>query len=197
MKSDKPVPLKMIVFSALFAALIAMGSYAAIPIGPVPIVLSNFFLLLAALFLGSKWGLLSVSVFLLCGAIGLPVFSGGGAGIAHIMGPRGGYLFAYLPAVWLAGFISEHGKPSIIRKSIGLVIASLVLYTVGVSWLKFQTGILWDRAFLTGMVPFLIPDTIKITAALVIYHVMRPAWELFIQPLEKDVKYTESEHNIS
>jgi biotin transport system substrate-specific component len=183
----------MLVFSSLFTALIALGSYAAIPIGPVPIVLSNFFILLAALFLGNRWGLLSVSVFLLCGAVGLPVFSGGGAGITHLIGPKGGYLFAYLPAVWLAGFVSEHGKPSIIRESVALVIASLVIYAVGVPWLKLQTGIPWDRAVLAGMVPFLIPDAIKIAAALMIHHVIRPSWELFIRPLENNVDNTESE----
>ncbi len=99
--------LRMTVYASLLAALMAVGAYIAVPIGPVPIVLQNLFILLAGLLLGSKWGLASVAVYLLAGALGLPVFSGGTGGIARFAGPTGGYLLAYLPAVYLIGFISE------------------------------------------------------------------------------------------
>lgn len=165
----------MIVFSALFTALMALGSYAVIPIGPVPVVLTNFFVILSGLFLGSRWGVMSVFVFLLCGAVGLPVFAGGGAGIAHLAGPRGGYLLAYLPAAWTAGFISCSGKTSVPRNIAALGAASLVIYAAGVPWLKIQTGISWERAMLVGMFPFLIPDSIKIAAAVILYRMISPA----------------------
>ena len=69
--------LRMTVFASLLAALMAAGAFLAIPIGPVPIVLQNMFVLLAGLLLGSRWGLASVAVYLLTGACGLPVFAGG------------------------------------------------------------------------------------------------------------------------
>ena len=95
------------VFASLLAALMAAGAYLSIPIGPVPIVLQNMFVFLAALLLGSRWGLASVAVYLLVGACGLPVFAGGLGGIGRIVGPTGGYLIGYLPAVFIAGYISE------------------------------------------------------------------------------------------
>ena len=88
--------LHKLVLASLMAALIAVGGYLAIPIGPVPIVLQNLFVLVAALLLGSKWGSAAVAVYLLAGACGLPVFAGGGGGLGHLFGPRGGYLFGFL-----------------------------------------------------------------------------------------------------
>lgn len=79
--------LQMTVYSSLMAALIAVGSFIAVPIGPVPIVLQNLFVMLAGLLLGSRWGLASVGLYLLAGVCGLPVFSGGGTGIGHFFGP--------------------------------------------------------------------------------------------------------------
>ena len=97
--------LRMSVFSALFSALIIVGAYLKIPVGPVPIVLANFFVLLAGVLLGPKWGAASVGLYLLLGVVGLPVFAGGG-GIAYLTGPTGGFLIGYLPAAFLAGVIS-------------------------------------------------------------------------------------------
>ncbi|MCP4718315.1 MAG: biotin transporter BioY, partial [Desulfobacteraceae bacterium] len=91
--------LKMTVYTALFVALIAMGAFIAIPIGPVPIVLQNMFVLLAGIILGPVWGLACVGIYLLIGLAGLPVFAGGTSGIGKLFGPTGGYLIAYLPAV--------------------------------------------------------------------------------------------------
>ena len=77
---NTPSQLRMMVYASLLAALIAVGAYLAIPIGPVPIVLQNLFVLLAGLLLGSRWGAASVAVYLLAGACGLPVFAGA---VAH------------------------------------------------------------------------------------------------------------------
>lgn len=95
------------VFAALFTALISVGAYLSIPVGPVPIVLQNFFVLLAGTMLGSSAGFSVVVTYLILGAIGLPVFHSGTGGIGIIMGPTGGYLLGYLPAVYITGLISE------------------------------------------------------------------------------------------
>ncbi|MBW1753156.1 MAG: biotin transporter BioY [Deltaproteobacteria bacterium] len=89
---DSSAQLRMMVYASLLAALTAAGAYLAIPIGPVPIVLQNLFILLTGLLLGSRWGLASVGVYLLAGALGLPVFAGGLGGIGRLVGPTGGYL---------------------------------------------------------------------------------------------------------
>ncbi|MCP4349020.1 MAG: biotin transporter BioY [Desulfobacterales bacterium] len=167
--------LRMTVYASLLAALMAVGAYIAIPIGPVPIVLQNLFILLAGLLLGSKWGLASVGVYLLAGALGLPVFAGGTGGIARFAGPTGGYLLAFLPAVYLIGFISERiVRHRIIFEIIGMICGSLIIYAIGVTWLKVVTGMTFSKAVTIGMLPFLIGDAIKIAAAVPIAMAVRP-----------------------
>jgi biotin transport system substrate-specific component len=93
--------------SALFVALITVGAYVAVPLPgtPVPIVLQNAFVVLTGLVLSPGWSLLTVTVYLLIGAIGLPVFAGATGGLAHFAGPTGGFLVGYLPAVVVTAVI--------------------------------------------------------------------------------------------
>jgi biotin transport system substrate-specific component len=165
---------RMMVLAALFAALIAVGAFIAIPIGPVPIVLQNFFVLLTGLLLGPRWGLAACGVYLLAGALGLPVFAGGTGGIGRFFGPTGGYLLAYLPAVFLTGWISQNRKKAVIWDTFAMVLASIVVYAIGVSWLKFSTGMAWSKSFAVGMLPFLLGDALKIAAAIVVAKTARP-----------------------
>ena len=165
--------LQMTVYSSLMAALIAVGAFIAVPVGPVPIVLQNLFVMLAGLLLGSKWGLASVSLYLLAGICGLPVFSGGGAGLGHFFGPTGGYLIGYLPAVLVIGLTSEK-TASMSLRVVALVAGAALVYLCGVSWLKIVTGMSVMKAMTVGMFPFLIGDAIKIVAALFIAKALYP-----------------------
>ena len=166
--------LRMIVFASLLAALTAAGAYLAIPIGPVPIVMQNMFVFLAGLLLGSRWGAASVAVYLLAGVCGLPVFAGGMGGIGRLVGPTGGYLVGYLPAVFLIGFISEKAAARIGCDVVAMICGTIVLYACGVSWLKILTGMTWAKALTVGMFPFLIGDALKIAAAALIAKALRP-----------------------
>ncbi len=166
--------LQMTVYASLFAALISAGAYLAIPIGPVPIVLQNLFVLLAGLLLGSRWGLAAVAIYLLAGAIGLPVFAGGAGGMGRIIGPTGGYLLSYLPAVFLVGSISERSRGKVLWDIFAMICGSLLVYAFGVSWLKFISGMSWSKTVTVGMLPFLPGDLIKIAAAVPIVKTLRP-----------------------
>ncbi|QTA79251.1 Biotin transporter [Desulfonema limicola] len=169
--------LHMTVYASLFAALTAAGAYLAIPMGPVPIVLQNLFVLLTGLLLGSRWGLASIGIYLLAGAIGLPVFAGGTGGIARIFGPTGGYLLSYLPAVYILGIIAEKGQKTgkpFVFDLIAMICACLIVYGIGVPWLKLMTGMDWAKAFSAGMLPFLPGDGLKIAAAVPIVKTLRP-----------------------
>ena len=166
--------LRMTVYASLFSALTAAGAFLAIPIGPVPIVLQNFFIFLSGLLLGSRWGLASVSVYLLAGALGLPVFAGGTGGIGRFMGPTGGYLMGYLPAVYIIGWVSEKGGKRPVFDAFGMIFGALIVYAVGVTWLKLLTGITWEKTLAVGMVPFLLGDALKIAAAVPIAKTLRP-----------------------
>lgn len=166
--------LQMTVYASLFAALIAAGAYLAIPVGPVPIVLQNLFVMLAGLLLGRRWGLAAVGVYLLAGALGLPVFAGGAGGVGRILGPTGGYLIGYLPVVFLIGFIAERAKGRVPFDILAMICGTAVLYACGVSWLKAATGMGWSKALAVGMYPFLPGDILKIIAAVPIAKTLRP-----------------------
>ena len=166
--------LRYITYSSLFVALIAAGAFLAIPIGPVPIVLQNMFVLLAGVILGPRWGLASVGIYLLIGACGLPVFANGKAGIGVIFGPTGGYLLGYLPAVFVTGFMAKKGKNKFISDIIALIAGSIIVYAAGVPWLKIVTNMAWSKSLALGMYPFIIGDILKIIAAAFIAKTIRP-----------------------
>lgn len=170
--SPEVTALRSSVMIALFAALITAGAYLAIPIGPVPLVLQNFFVMLAATYLGPKKGLACVGLYLFLGVLGLPVFSGGSGGIARLAGPTGGYLVGYLPAVVIIGFLALDKR--LFKVITGLVAGSLIVYGCGVSWLKLSTGMTWSAAVSTGFIPFIIGDSIKIGAAAALYLLIPP-----------------------
>lgn len=177
--------LRNMVYAALMAALTAAGAYIAIPIGPVPIVLQNLFIMLAGLLLGGRWGLISVAVYLVAGAIGLPVFAGGTGGIGKFIGPTGGYLVSYLVAVFLIGTISEKGKGRISVDIGAMILGTLVVYAIGVTWLKVVTGMDFTKAVTVGMLPFLIGDGLKIAAAIPIARAIRPIMHKGAKPVHQ------------
>lgn len=174
-------PLFRLVLSALFTALIAVGSYLVIPFPPVPLVLANFFALLAGLMLGPVWGGFSVLLYLILGAVGLPVFSGGSGGFGHFASPTGGFLLGYLFSAVAAGLVVHGTKglrksPGILRLALAGLLGLIVLYALGLPWFqvvlsaKFTT--LW-AAFLF-MAPYLIGDLVKVTAAVILTRSLLP-----------------------
>jgi biotin transport system substrate-specific component len=173
--------LRMVVLTSLMAALTAVGAYIHVPIGPVPIVLSTLFVLLSGLLLGSRWGLASMGLYLLVGAIGMPVFYGGKGGLAHFFGPTGGYLFGYLLASWITGLISERSRGLLMLDILAVLAGSLAIYSLGVPWLKMVTQMSWPKALIMGMVPFLIGDAVKASVALILARAIRPVLKRQLQ----------------
>jgi biotin transport system substrate-specific component len=159
--------LSYAVLACLFAALISIGAYIAIPLPgtPVPIVLQNMFIMLAAITLGPWWSLLSVVIYLLFGLVGMPVFSGGSGGIDKLLGPTGGYLVGYLPATIIIGFISQRGKRKLFATIAACIVGMIIVYFVGIFRLKTLLDIQWNRALASGLYPFILGDCIKIGLA--------------------------------
>jgi biotin transport system substrate-specific component len=153
-----------ITVTALFAALIAGGTFVAIPLpfSPVPIVLQNLFIVLAGLTLGPVSGAGAAALYLAAGALGVPVFAGAAGGIVHFAGPTGGFLAGYLLAALTAGLIAGSPKPGTpsFRIILAVVSAFLVVYIPGVIWLKRFTGS-WPGALAAGFFPFLPGDAVK------------------------------------
>ncbi len=164
------------VFASLFAALMCVGGYIHIPIGPVPIVLTNFFVVLSGLLLGATWGALSVVIYLVLGAMGLPVFAGGKGGLAHIVGPTGGYLIGFVIASWIAGLVSSvaHVTKPFLKYVVSAVLGMLVVYVPGLLWLHVVTEMSWIKTLMVGCVPFLFGDLVKAVFSAVVAVELRP-----------------------
>ena len=173
--------LRWMVLASLMAALTAVGAYIYVPIGPVPIVLSTLFVILSGLLLGSRWGLTSMALYLLVGAIGIPVFAGGKGGFAHFLGPTGGYLFGYLLASWITGFISERSRGLMILDILAVVVGSLTIYGLGVPWLKMVTHMSWQKTLIAGALPFVIGDAVKASVVLILARAIRPVLKRQLQ----------------
>jgi len=166
--------IRRIVLVSLMAALMAVGAYIHVPIGPVPIVLTNLFVLLSGLLLGSRLAFSSTALYVFLGAIGLPVFYGGKGGIAHLIGPTGGYLMGFIVASFITGLISERFRHQILGEIIAVTLGSLIVYSLGLPWLKFVTKIPLTKIFWVGMIPFLPGDTIKAVLAIILARAFRP-----------------------
>src|SRR5512139_3024872 len=166
--------LRWTVLASLMAALTAVGAYIYVPVGPVPIVLTTLFVLLSGLLLGGRWGLASMGLYLLVGAIGMPVFAGGRGGFPHFFGPTGGYLFGYALSAWVTGVVSERSRGLLVVEIFAVIAGVVSIYLVGVPWLKVVTQISWAKALMVGMVPFLIGDTLKASVALILCRAVRP-----------------------
>ena len=166
---DPGSTLIKISLAALFAALIAAGTFIAIPIGPIPIVLQNFFAVLSGLVLGPLLGAAAVALYLLAGVIGFPVFAGATGGVVHFAGPTGGFLAGYLFAALAAGLIiGPRIKKSLPRLVVAATAGFLVIYVPGIIWLKISGNLSWIKAFIAGFVPFIAGDIIKGIAAVLI-----------------------------
>ena len=176
MLTDKPAknPLRMMVYASLLAALTAASALFSIQVGDVPVILYNFFILLMGLLLGARWGTASIAVYLLAGCLGLPVFAGGKGGLAILLGPTGGYLIGFLPAVFIIGFISERFKQRLLPDIISLLCGTIVIYAVGVIQLKIVLDKTWMVSLAIGFFPFIIFDVIKLVAAAVTAKAIRP-----------------------
>lgn len=155
------------VLACLFAALISIGAFIAVPVpgSPIPIVMQNMFIMLAALILGPWWGLLATAIYLLFGILGMPVFSGGSGGFTKLLGPTGGYLAGYMPATIVMGMIAEKGRRKLLPNIIACLVGMAIVDIFGILRLKAVLGADWGRALAAGLYPFIVGDIIKIVLA--------------------------------
>jgi biotin transport system substrate-specific component len=153
---------------ALFGSwALAASAHVIVPMWPVPATMQTLVVLLLGALGGPWFGAASVALYLVQGVMGLPVFAGGGSGVAHLFGPTGGFLFGFLAAAWLAGFAGRGW----LRAGAVLLAAHLVLFVPGVLWLSQFVGL--ERAWEAGFVVFLPGTLLKTAAALVLLRAVR------------------------
>ena len=152
--------VRKMVLSSLFAALTAVCAWISLPIPPVAFTLQTFAVLLTLGVLGGRWGCVSILLYLLLGMVGLPVFAGFQSGAVALPGPTGGFLWGFLAAGIAYWLLERLGKLP------AMVVAQVVVYVCGCIWFSFyggNTGVL--AAALTCVVPYLIPDAVKLALA--------------------------------
>lgn len=157
-------------YAAVLAALTGAGAVLSVPLGPVPFTLQTFFVLLAGFLLGAKWGFIAVTLYLLLGVAGMPVFAGGSAGAGVILGPTGGYLLSFPFGAAAAGFLAElgDGRRGIERlslKAAGGAVGSALILVVGAARIMQFFGMSPAAAFAAGIAPFVATSFIEIGLA--------------------------------
>ena len=141
-------------------ALLAICAHLKVPFYPVPITMQTLAVMLIGFTYGARLGSSTIVVYLSFGAIGAPVFAGG-AGLAYMSGPTGGYLFGFLVAVYLIGYFTEKGYGRTFISTLLLaLLGTIVFYVFGVGWLTTILG--FEKAITFGLLPFLYGDALKL-----------------------------------
>ena len=154
----------IVVSASLFVAICARVTLP-LPFTPVPLTLQNFGVLLVGLTLGSRRGFAALSLYLIEGASGMPVFNPAGpGGVAQILGATGGFLLAYPFVAALAGLIMERGKATFARACAAGLLAEVVLFAGGLAWLAVLTHS-FAQALRFGLYWFVFAEVIKIMLA--------------------------------
>ena len=154
-----------------------MLSQISIPIGLVPINLTHVSIFLAAGLLGANLGMSSQIIFVLIGAIGIPVFSGFSGGLGIIFGPAGGFIFGYIWCAYVTGFFIDRFGKSIAKQILAMYAGWLVTYLLGIAWFIYYTKTSFFAALPVCLFPFIPGDFLKtvLSAALLnrLRHVLK------------------------
>jgi len=156
---------RTIAYSAAFIGLLSLGAWVSIPFFPVPLTLQTLFVLLAGAVM-KRYAVIPVSLYVVLGALGLPVFHTGVAGFGILLGPTGGYLIGFIFAALVVGLAYE--RESVTIRITGLIAGTVIIYGCGVAWLMYSLTIGLSPAVLSGVLPFILGDVIKIYAAYII-----------------------------
>lgn len=156
--------IRTIAYSAICISLMTVCSWISIPF-TVPVTLQTFAVFFIAAVLGPWRGAVTVCAYILLGIAGVPVFSGFSAGLQVILGPTGGYILGFLPAVMISGIFPKTG--SLISSVCAMIIGLLVCYVSGTAWfmLVYSSGTGLGAALSMCVIPYIIPDIAKIFLA--------------------------------
>jgi biotin transport system substrate-specific component len=157
--------------------ILAASACLSVPFYPVPLTMQTLAVLLIGGALGPVLGLSSVFGYLALGAVGAPVFHGGLGGAIVLVGPTGGYLLGFIPAVFVMGVaarlagrrVPAAGSTATMRRMLilaaGALLASAAIYLVGLPWLAVSIGLGFQKATSVGLLPFVLGDLLKAAVA--------------------------------
>lgn len=168
---------------ALMAAVVAVAAQISVPLpfSPVPFTMGVLAVILAGFVLGPRYGALALVVYLLIGAVGVPVFAQFSGGLGRIVGPTGGYLISYPFAAAIAGLAAvtfttvgrNRGRAIATGTAFGLL-GLLLIYALGATWLAIQSNLSPSAAFVAGVLPFIPFDIVKVVLAALLAAAVAP-----------------------
>ncbi|MGN1195029.1 MAG: biotin transporter BioY [Acutalibacteraceae bacterium] len=177
MKQEK---IRSMCVTAIFAALICIAAPFSVNIGSlVPISLATLAVYIAAGMLDTKNSLAAVAVYILLGAVGLPVFSGFSGGVQKLLGVTGGYIIGYLPLALIVSLMTCKINKKYMYP-LSMLLGTAVLYLIGTVWFIVQTKSEVGAALMSCVVPFIPGDLVKIAAASVLCINLKPRLIKFI-----------------
>lgn len=167
---NQKIKTKQMVLIALMTAVTCVLGPLSIPLpfSPVPISLTNFAIFLAIFVLGMKNGTISFIIYLLLGAIGVPVFSSFRGGLQVLAGPTGGYLIGFIFLALIMGFALDHFDRKLVPTIIGMIIGMAVCYAFGTVWLAKLLSLSFKEGLMMGVIPYLAGDAAKIIIAAIV-----------------------------
>lgn len=155
-----PTAINRIVAILLAGLAMTISSRLEVPMVPVPMTMQTFTVIAIGGMFGARMGAIAIAVWLLQGIAGLPVFSGGGAGIGHFVGPTGGYLVAFVAMAFLAGLYADRrAKPTALGAFAVAMACHAICLGLGTAWLALQIGL--PQAVEFGLSPFVLGSAVK------------------------------------
>ena len=155
-----------LVYIAVFAVVMAVCSWISIP-AQVPFTLQTFGVFMAVGVLGGKRGTMAVLVYVLLGAVGVPVFAGFSGGIGALLGNSGGYIIGFIVMAVIAGLVIDNCRKPWIQL-IGMIIGTIVCYLFGTIWFCLVANYTFKAALAVCVIPFIPADLVKMIIAMII-----------------------------
>jgi len=174
MKSKK-VTIYQLTFMAMMAAVTCILGPLSVPIGQIPISLTNLVIYFTVFVLGIWAGTGSYGIYLLLGAVGLPVFSGFAGGLGKLLGPTGGYLIGFIFMALIGGAVIELSHRNIFLTMLGWVVGTAVAYAFGTVWFVYLMKCSVTYALTVCVYPFIGFDIVKIVIATLLGKTVRYA----------------------
>lgn len=167
---NQKIKTKQMVLIALMTAVTCVLGPLSIPLpfSPVPISLTNFAIFLAIFVLGMENGTISFIIYLLLGAVGVPVFSSFRGGLQVLAGATGGYLIGFIFLALIMGFALDHFDRKLVPTIIGMIIGMAVCYAFGTVWLAKLLSLSFKEGLMMGVIPYLAGDAAKIIIAAIV-----------------------------
>ncbi len=163
-KTQKPNTRQLTLVGVMAAVTCILGPLS-LPIGIIPISLTNLVIYFAVYVLGRKRATLSYIVYLFIGLIGLPVFSGFSGGFTKLFGPTGGYLIGFIFMAFISGIFIDNFSNKIYICFLGMILGTIATYIFGTAWLAYQAHLTFNAALAVGVLPFIPGDLVKMVIA--------------------------------